>query len=294
MEFGKPNLGKVKFVSSEGDLIPLDNVPDTAASVSTFDLEPLPADAITKNVYVIVYDPLLSNGQTLSQYMQWSNHETLTQQTIDFFKQASGNKLNYTVVDTTIVHAGWPELIDGFSYTEDSFMETWANPQMHHVPTAVNYNTIVNSPEFDICGRANRGEIDEVWIYNGPWFELYKSTLVGPGAYYYNSNPVSGSYACNKLIPIMGPSVERLAGEAIENFGHRTKSTMRKVYGSWSQNSTSHNWNRFTLVKALSQHIPTAAAGMFTIQPTLQQTMTGAIKPIVYYRIASTSPTIPI
>ncbi len=178
MEFGKPNLGNVKLVSSQGDLIPLDNVSGAATSVSAFDSEPLPADAITRNVYVIVYDPLLRNGQTLSQYMHWNNYETLTQQIIDFFKQASGNKLNYTVADTTVVSSGWPELIDGFSYTEDSFMAMWANPQTHHTPTQVNYNKIVNSTEFDICGKANRGEIDEVWVFNGPWFGFHE---IGPG-----------------------------------------------------------------------------------------------------------------
>ncbi|MFT3892414.1 MAG: hypothetical protein QM730_12330 [Anaerolineales bacterium] len=251
-ELAEPALGNVKFISASGELLLLDNALEAPMTTSALDAESLPADAITKKVYVIAYDPLLSSGQTLSQYMHWNDHATITQQTIDFFKQASANKLNYTVVDTTVVHSGWPELIDGFSYNESTFMATWVNPATHHTPTQVNYNKIVNSPEFDICGKVNRGEIDEVWIYNGPWFGFYKSTLVGPGGYWFNSSPVSGTHTCNKLVPIMGPSVERTVGEATENFGHRTESTMRKVYGSWSQNNTSHNWNRFGLVKAQS------------------------------------------
>ncbi|HSO13268.1 MAG TPA: hypothetical protein VLT51_12890, partial [Anaerolineales bacterium] len=231
--FGKPNLGNVNLVSAQGDLIPI-NVPDEQLGPQALNTTAgaLSVTGVTKRVYVIVYDPLLSNGQKLSEYMHWNDHSVITQQTIDFFTQYSNNKVNYTIADTTVVTSGWPELIDGFSYTETEYLAVWSNPSLHHEPTTVNYNKIVNSPEFDICGRLNRGEIDEVWIYNGPWFGFYESTLVGPDAYYMNSNPVNGPHECNKILPIMGPSVERTVHEAVHNFTHRTEDTMKKVYGS--------------------------------------------------------------
>ncbi|GIV89148.1 MAG: hypothetical protein KatS3mg055_1666 [Chloroflexus sp.] len=169
-----------------------------------------PSAVLTRRVYVIVYDPLLRNGQYLSDYLHWNEHTDLTQGTADFFRQVTNGTLNYEVVYTTIVTDGWPQKIDGFRYTE------------------------------------------EVWIYNGPGFGFYESTLVGPNAYWYNSPPVPGPHTCNRLIPIMGPSPERGLDSAIHNFGHRTEATMTRVYGSWQQNRTSHNWERFALVKALS------------------------------------------
>ncbi len=208
--------------------------------------------AFNRKVYVIVYDPLLNNGQNLSTYLGWNNHADLTQGTIDFFSQAANNKLNYSVVYTTIVTDGWPEKIDGFRYTEAEYLAVINGQSQPHSPDTVNYNKIVNSLSLDICGKANRGEIDEVWIYNGPYFGFYESTLVGPGAYWYNSPPVPVPFDCNRLIPIMGPSPERGLDCAVHNFGHRTESTMTKVYGSWQQNRTAHNWERFALVKALS------------------------------------------
>jgi len=248
---GKPSLGNVKLVSSLGEVIPL-NSHQAPSSFEQSEVVPEAESTPTKQVYVIVYDPLLSSGQTLSEYVGWNDHTTLTQQTIDFFAQASSNKLSYSVVDTTIVTSGWPDLIDGFSYTESEYLAVLSGQQSPHYPTEVDYNKIVNSPQFDICGKLDHGEIDEVWIYNGPWFGFYESTLVGPGAFYFNSSPVSGSHGCNRLLPIMGPTVERTVHEAVHNFTHRTESTMTKVYGSWEQNNTSHNWNKFALVRAQS------------------------------------------
>ncbi|MDY6874648.1 MAG: kelch repeat-containing protein [Chloroflexota bacterium] len=211
-----------------------------------------PSEVFNRKVCVVVYDPILNNGQNLSTYLGWNNHADLTQGTIDFFGQATNNRLNYSVIYTSIITDGWPEKIDGFRYTEEEYLAVINGQSPPHSPDTVDYNKIVNSPILDICGKANRGEIDEVWIYNGPAFGFYESTLVGPGAYWYNSPPVSGPHDCNRLIPIMGPSPERNLDCAVHNFGHRTESTMTEVYGSWQQNRTAHNWERFALVEALS------------------------------------------
>ena len=202
------------------------------------------------NVYVIVYDPIMNNGEHLSEYMNWNNHADITQGTIDFFKQASNNKVNYSVVETAHVDnwADWPVKTDGFKYTEAEYLAVMGNQSPAHSPDSVNYNAIVNNPTFDLCTKFNNGEIDEVWIYNGPYFGFYESTLAGNNAYWFNSPPVLGPYACNDLMPIMGPSPERTVTEAVHNFGHRTESTMQKTYGSWNQNNISHGWNKFGLV----------------------------------------------
>lgn len=202
------------------------------------------------NVYVIVYDPIMSTGELLSERMNWNDHAAITQGTIDFFSQASNNRVNYTVAETYHVDdwADWPIKTDGFQYTEAEYLDVMSGQSPAHSPDSVNYNTIVNNPAFGLCEKFNNGEIDEVWIYNGPYFGFYESTLAGPNGYWFNSNPVPGPYTCNELMPIMGPSPERTVTEAVHNFGHRTESTMKKTYGSWNQNNISHGWNKFGLV----------------------------------------------
>ena len=220
-----------------------------------------------KKVYVLVYDPVLSNTQSLSDYLNWNSHAAITQGTIDFFQQASHNHVQYEVAYTTILTDGWPELTDGFRYTETTYLAV-LNHQIPPPSSAmVNYTKIVNTPGLDFCGKLNRGEIDELWVYNGPYFGFWESTLVGPGAYWYNSPPVPGPTACNRLMPIMGPSPERAVPEAVHNFGHRTESTMTEVYGSWQQNRTSHNWERFALVKHLSPNYAYSGCGNIHFPP---------------------------
>jgi len=224
-------------------------------------------EIVKKKVYVIVYDPILSNGQFLSDYLNWWDHEMLTEGTINFFYESSRNSLMYEVTDFTLVTHEWPVKIDGFQYSEAEYLAAYLGDTSYHSPDEVDYNKIVNSPLFDICGKANRGEIDEVWIYNGPGFGFSESTLVGPNAYWYNSPPVPGENNCERLIPIMGPSPERHLDCAIHNFGHRAESTMMKVYGSWQQNSISHNWEKFALVDYLSPDFAYSGCGNIHYPP---------------------------
>jgi tartrate-resistant acid phosphatase type 5 len=260
VKFGKPALGNVKLISAEGEIIPI-NTPNKLSTPRSSEAEAPAADVITRKVYVVVYDPLLSNGQTLTQYKNWNDHAVITQQTIDLFKQATNDKMNFVVVDTTLVTSGWPELIDGFTYTEQEYLDVLSEQQPPHQPTEVDYNKFVSLPGLDICGRVNRGEIDEVWVYNAPWFGFYESRLVGPGAYKYNSPPIVNNNNCTRLIPIMGPSVERTAFEATHNFTHRAEATMEKVYGGWAQNRTDHGWDQFGLVKLQSPYYSYSGCG---------------------------------
>jgi hypothetical protein len=251
--YGKPRLGRAELTfSATGDTILLGEHDEAGRQpVASPSLSATNA-GFHRRVYVVVYDPMMSNGQTLSQYLHWQEHATLTQGTIDFFQQASNGWVQYDVVETTVITDAWPAKIDGFRYTEEEYLAVLSGASPAHVPDTVDYAAIVNSPELDICGKVNRGEIDDVWLYGGPSFGYWESTLAGPGAYWYNSPPVPGPTACNRLIPIMGPSYERGLDCAVHNFGHRTESTMVKVYGDWQQNRTAHNWDRFGLVKAQS------------------------------------------
>ncbi len=242
--------GSIALVNT-GTNIVTQQIPVGAAASGIAIFHPAP-NALRKKVYVIDYDPVLSNSEKLSTYLGWNNYVDLEQGTVDLFKQASHNQVWFDIVDTTVVTDGWPALIGGFQYTESSYLAVLHGSQTPPSPSGVDYTKIVNSPQFDICGKVNRGEIDEVWIFNGPYFGFWESTLAGPGAFWYNSSPVPGPNSCTKLVPIMGPSPERGVAEEVHNFGHRTESTMQQVYGSWSENSIANGWDQFALVQALS------------------------------------------
>jgi photosystem II stability/assembly factor-like uncharacterized protein len=251
-QFARPDLGNVRLALPEGDTVVLRKSEVGEAWSYDAPTSPPSGEILNRKVYVVVYDPILGSGQKLSTHLGWNDHATLTQGTVNLFRQASNDRVRYDVVYTTEKTDGWPELVDGFRYTEEEYLAVLDGQHPPHEPQGVDYNKIVNATDLDICGKVNRGEIDEVWIYNGPYFGFYESRLVGPGAYWYNSPPVPEPYDCNRLVPIMGPSPERGVAEAVHNFGHRTESTMLQVYGSWVPNRTAHNWERFALVKAKS------------------------------------------
>lgn len=197
-------------------------------------------------VLLLIYNPILETqgNQKLTTYKGWNDPASLSQTLVNTFSTASSGKVNYQIVETIELDA-IPVKTDGFQYTDDTYL-TCVNSggSQCHSPDGANYLSLIAAA--DACPKRNAGQIDELWIWGGPWFGFWESNLAGPNAFWYNSNPTSGS-TCTKLLPIMGFNYERGQPEALESFGHRLESTMRYVYGSWSAQDT-HNWNKFTLL----------------------------------------------
>ncbi|HXQ35468.1 MAG TPA: hypothetical protein VN843_15730, partial [Anaerolineales bacterium] len=270
-QFGNPQLGNVKIDFGSGEAKSYQSELDAQTQFANVaSRSSISADAISplnKKVLVLVFNPTLSNGQDLNTYMGWPAYATSVQGIVNSLQSASGGQLQYTIVDTHVVTDEWPVKIDGFRYTEATYLAVMQNGAPAHSPDEVDYNVIIDNPQLDICGKLNRGEIDELWMYGAPYFGFYESRLVGPGAYPYNSPPMTGTHNCTKLLPIMGLSYERGVADAVHSFGHRAEATMTKVYGGWEQNRTSHNWDRFGLVKAQSPHYTYSGCGSVHYPP---------------------------
>ena len=244
-----PQSGQLQVRINDADASLGDNEGSLTLNIT---VPPENSASAVRKVYVIAYNPILSNGKSLAEHAGWSDHATLTEGTIEFFKEVSNGQLIYEVAATTIVDDKWPMKADGFRYSESEYLTVLGDHTLAHDPDLVSYINIINDADFDICGRANRGEIDEVWIYNGPYFGFYESTLVGPNGYWFNSWPVAGSHDCERLIPIMGPSQERDLDSALHNFGHRMESSMSQAYGYidgiWDSTSTADGWVSYSLL----------------------------------------------
>jgi len=218
LPFGEPQVGNVRIDFGDGvaksypSSLNVQNTAESLAVTSDFSSSSVSA-TFNKKVFLLVYDPILSSGQDLNTYMGWPAYSTLVQGIIDSFLNASHGQLQYTIAQSQVVTDEWPVKIDGFRYTEETYLQVMQGLVAGHSPDEVNYDLIID--QFDICGKLNRGEIDELWMYGAPYFGFYESRLVGPSAYYYNSPPLAGTHNCNKLLPIMGLSYERGIAEAI-------------------------------------------------------------------------------
>ena len=220
---------------------------------------------------LLIFDPILAskNGQKLTEYKRWHNPFVLANEAISWLKSVTGNRVNYSVVSTIEENseAAFLKKVDGFKYTEQSYLDVVDSGFSPHRPDIADYYEIINN--YQICERLNNGEIDELWMFGGPWFGFYESRLAGPDSFNYNSPPLTGT-SCKKTLPIMGYSYERGMKEIIHDFGHRTEATMSKVYGSWQQNRTLHNWDKFGLVAVQSPSFGYSGCGTTHYTPTSQ------------------------
>lgn len=220
-------------------------LPTSPASPTPVSTIPEPAAIVTRRVLMIVFDPLMNpqTGERLSARMQWHPPEQLAATFLRDVLQASGGLARYQVAQR-IDAPEFPLKADGFRYTPQTYLAVMADPRGAHTPDLLDYNALLT--KYDIPGKINRNEIDEVWLFGFPFAGFYESTMGGPGAFWCNSNPLqvpAASQASRRFV-IMGFSYERGEGEMLEAFTHRVEAVMEKVFlGSKPQ---ANFWQKFT------------------------------------------------
>jgi hypothetical protein len=202
---------------------------------------PDPPGVAQPRVLLITLDPPIESegGRRLTELFRWNDAEMLARQYIADLRDCSGGYLHYQIVER--IDAGrFPVKQDGFCYTGEMFVRGWRTRQMH-APDLVDYTALIDS--FDLIGRYDRGEIDEVWFFAFPYAGFYESTMVGRGAFWCNSPPVPNTDRCSGRFVIMGFNCERGVDCMLENFGHRVESIMSHVF---SRHAPQRNlWERF-------------------------------------------------
>jgi hypothetical protein len=217
-------------------------------------------------VLALVFDPTV-NGQRLTSLHGWSNPDVLLSQVADWWATTTSGRVQYQFVDTLRVES-FPAKEDGFVYDVDTYEQVIAGAVPGHQPDGLDYAAVL--AQLGVCDRVNAGEVDELWMMGGPYFGFYESRLAGPGAYDYNSPPLSGT-PCQRLLPIMGFNYERALPEAIHDFGHRSEATLTHLFGGWSQDRTGNDWERFGLVAAQSPTLGFSGCGSIHYPPTATQ-----------------------
>ncbi len=204
----------------------------------------VPASVVEPKVLMINFAPVFPErgGKRLYEVLGWNDPHALVPQYIADIEECSYGYVHYRVVETIDVDA-YPLKLDGFRYTNASYLACYEGKEAWHQPDTVDYVAIFKA--YRIPWRVMLGEIDEVWLWGFPYGGFWESTMAGGRAYFCNSEPVPGFQGLRTFVT-MGFNYERGVGEMLEAFGHRVESIMRHVYGSWEPVPT-HAWNRFTL-----------------------------------------------
>jgi hypothetical protein len=227
--------------------------------------------AITKKVFVLEFNPKLADGKyvTESTFVRpagqptgpWNSRTTeqRAQEIMDFFRRTdvSGGKINYVLVNPGFTpEERFPPLVGAPAFTETTYRNCLQNTATCPKQEA-DLRWVLK--HYRVCERFNAGELDELWIYGGPFFQFDESRLAGAGpeGYWYNSTALTGT-SCRKLLPIMGFSYEEWTGfnflvpaRSVHNFTHRMESSMDKVYEKErAAGSLSTAWHTFYRVRA--------------------------------------------
>jgi len=199
-----------------------------------------PAIPIVSKVALIVYDPVMEDGQKLSQTMKWYRAEDLVTAFAGDIQQTSHGMARYDIVQRFQVDE-FPVKADGFRYTPQLYLDVLRGAAQPHQPQDVDYAAILS--RFDILNKITRGEIDEVWVFAFPYAGFYESTMGGAGAFWCNAPPLKNTSQCPRRFVLMGFSYERFVGEMLESFGHRTESIMAKTFEKTTGDA--NLWTRF-------------------------------------------------
>jgi hypothetical protein len=195
--------------------------------------------AIARKVVVVQYDPTNPEdpGERLSERMGWTGDVFAYSEEIAVaLGEVSRGAVAFEVVETVRIDQ-FPEKLDGFRYSWDSYLACRADTAQCHFPDEAAYAPLLaEDTGSDLCGRISAGEIDEIWLWGAGYFGFDEfafripddTPLAAPVPYNYwiydgrrKDLPV-----CGRTFFVMGWIAERMEGHGLHSFGHRIESAL--------------------------------------------------------------------
>ena len=179
---------------------------------------------LTRKVLVIDFHPTAVPAR-------WHRSDDLIPQYIDAMRKASQDILAYQVVEK-LATPEYPVLMDGHQYTDTTYLGVLADDKSALRNTngtylLTDYGQIIQ--KFGLLGKIESAQIDEVWMFGGPYFGFYESRMVGKGAFWCNAPAIEQD--CRRFV-IMGFNYERDVKEMVHDYGHRAENVLAKQFGS--------------------------------------------------------------
>ncbi|MEW6701092.1 MAG: T9SS type A sorting domain-containing protein [Bacteroidota bacterium] len=241
-EFGK--VTAIATGNSEISAQTLDQKLKGAATLSVVnDFRSRNVKPMYPKVVLVVQNPAMPGGKKINQMFGWRDPVLLANSLVKHFKEASDSVVNYQIVETINASILFTKYYGSY-LSATKYVQLLQEPGWKSLKAAsdsgkiyFDYREFVKYYKFD--ERRNKGEIDEVWVYTGPYLGMYESQLLGPKAFWWNSPPIKDGTALTKLLSVMGLNYERGVDLAFHSFGHRMESAMTQAY----YETTGLNWN---------------------------------------------------
>ena len=203
--------------------------------------QPAPIDV---NVLVLNFDPMLNDGtnRLVRNVLGFNDPHALAAAHEQEVHDVSGGYVNFNIVGWQDINA-IPVKQDGFSYTPDQYVNLWQHSGPFHDPDLANYTSILNS--YVPVSAVNSKQIDEVWMFGGPYFGFHESAMAGPRSFAINGG-VYSDYPSSRPIAVMGFNYERDAPEMLHSLGHRVESSVSHFFGGWNVQNPQTLWDKYT------------------------------------------------
>jgi hypothetical protein len=216
------------------------------------------AKPVIVKVAVVIQDPKIPSlgnkrmhelFKTPGYKFQWHDPWKLAQDYLDTLNAVSGGAIRYEIVKIYDDDLFFTRLENEKEVmTLDSVVRFLSEPGWETFKkhgTKFEYKKFID--HYGFCEMRDKGLINEVWLWTFPYGGTWESTFAGKNAFWLNSDPVEGT-SCKDLLTIMGLNYEREMSLAMESYGHRVESIMRKVYGRWDHKAAGNlnNWELFT------------------------------------------------
>jgi hypothetical protein len=228
-----------------------------AGGMSAVSIESTPSPTVTKRVIVINFDPVLKtrNNLKLHEYLKWSDPWQLTAKMVEDARKSSHGFVNYEVIEK-VNYDGFPQFRNGFTYTEQAFLEMWEKDRSKADKSMTSFKWLFE--KFDLAAKVKSGDVSEIWLWGAPymqWDELHWK-IPGDRIPYQTENPwFYRPYDIpdqGRTIWVMGWNYERGEGEMLESYCHRIESVLSLTVGQgkWDPGKYTNNiWNQFSRVE---------------------------------------------
>jgi hypothetical protein len=196
-------------------------------------------------VLVINFDPRVPSqgNRRLYEIFNWANPRNLVAGYEADLERASGGAIEFEIVEWRDIDE-IPAFTDGSRYTPDQYYQNRLTNSNWNFSAIADYPRIVE--EQNIVPLIDSGAVDEVWFFGDHFFHLPgESWMAGPGSFFING-PTYPQINTQRPFTNMGFSYERGVAEMLHNTGHRTESTLNRVYGGWNLANPTSNWDRFS------------------------------------------------
>ncbi len=129
-----------------------------------------PVQVASPRVLVINFDPVVdAQGTRLTAKMGWNNIDNLISGFIAEMEELSYGLVKYQYDSANRIDVNdFPRKADTFQYTAASYLAMMQAEPTHHEPDTVDYWKIVN--DYHLLDRVMSHQIDEVWLFGGPYF----------------------------------------------------------------------------------------------------------------------------